>query len=248
MKKKLLIITGILLVSISCKKESTTPQTNDSNVTSDSTSQLEGVYGPTIKDVDGNNYKTVKIGSQVWMAENLKTTRYNDSTIIPNVTDYSEWQYTTRAWRYYKDKSEYNELYGKLYNWNTIDKKINEDKNICPNGWHLPSIEEWKVLVNHLGGDSIAGGKLKQAGIVNWIKPNKDATNSSLFNALPGGFAGAGAGFSGVNALGSWWTYNPELSDTYTYKSIYLIGNSGQVFYRDAYSAEGLSVRCLKDE
>jgi uncharacterized protein (TIGR02145 family) len=246
MKKKLLIIAGIVLGTISCKKETTNP-INNSNTSSD-TSVINNNYGPNIKDVDGNSYKTVKIGMQIWMAENLKTTRYNDSTKIPNVTDYSEWQYTTSAWRYYKDKESYNELYGKLYNWFTIDQKINLNKNICPNGWHLPSIEEWKILFNQLGGDSIAGGKMKQAGIENWIKPNKEATNSSLFNAAPGGNVGTSGAFSNINAIGSWWSYNSEMSEDYTAKSIVLTSNSKSVEYRDAQKQEGLSVRCLKNE
>ena len=135
MKKKLLIITGILLVSISCKKESTTPQTNDSNVTSDTTSHLDGVYGPTIKDVDGNNYKTVKIGSQVWMAENLKTSKYSDGTTIPNVTDNNQWgNIATGAWCFQDNNSVNNAKYGKLYNWYAVSTITNGNKNICPTG------------------------------------------------------------------------------------------------------------------
>ena len=142
-------------------------------------------YGPNITDVDGNSYKTVYIGQQQWMAENLKVSKYNDGSTIPNVTGINEWlNLTSGAWSYYNNDAVNNVKYGKLYNWYVVSKTTNGNKNVCPQGWHVSTGIEWAILTDYLGGLNIAGGKLKEAGLLNWSNPNKDATNSSLFTGL----------------------------------------------------------------
>ena len=149
----------------------------------------------TVMDVDGNVYPTVKIGNQVWMAENLRTTHFNDGTIIPQVTDNAEWSnLLTPGYCFYNnDSAAYSATYGAFYNWYTV-----ETNNLCPDGWYVPSDEEWKQLEIYLGmseadadqatwrGQGI-GGKLKESGTRHWRYPNTGATNETGFFALPSG-------------------------------------------------------------
>jgi len=112
---------------------------------------------------NGYNYKTVKIGSQWWFAENLQTTQYNDGTSISNVTDWFAWRtLTTDAYCWYNnDAATYRNLYGALYNWYAV-----KTGKLCPSGWHVPSNDEWTILSDYLGGGNVAGGKLKETGTV----------------------------------------------------------------------------------
>ncbi len=140
--------------------------------------------GSVITDIDGNTYNTVVIGSQTWMKENLRTTKYNNGDAIPNITNSSQWAAsTTAAWAYYNNNSSYNNDYGKLYNGYTIDP----NKNVCPCGYHIPSDAEWNTLVNYLGGENVAGIKL-MSGTNHWNNIPNVSTNSSGFKALPGGY------------------------------------------------------------
>ncbi len=193
--KKLTFTFALLSALFACKKEASTPN-NSGNNTTDTTktsNQFIGKLGPNITDVDGNSYKTVTIGAQTWMAENLKTSKYNDGTQIPNVTDYTNWsQLTTGAWAYYNNDSANYAKFGKLYNWYAVNYETNGNKNVCPTGWHVPTDEEWTILTDYLGGESVAGGKMKEAGNINWggiNNINQDSTNKSLFTGLPGGDA-----------------------------------------------------------
>jgi len=164
-----------------------------------------------VTDIDGNLYHTVTIGTQVWMVENLKTTRYNDGTAIPIVTGGSEWsKLSTPGYCWYNnDFATYGTTYGALYNWFTVDP--DNPHEIAPAGWHVPSDTDWSVLIDYLGGDSVAGGKLKETGTIYWDSPNTGATNESGFrglaagirNAFDGNFGrGAGAGTYGT----CWWS------------------------------------------
>jgi uncharacterized protein (TIGR02145 family) len=139
--------------------------------------------GPQVVDVDRNTYKSVKIGEQIWMAENLKTTKYRDGSTIPNVTDNNLWNYLkTDAFCWYNnDATTYKNTNGALYNWYAI----NNTKKLCPLDWHVPTDAEWKALTDYLGGANVAGGKMKEAGTTLWKDPNTDADNSSGFTALP---------------------------------------------------------------
>ena len=250
MKKKIIVLTGVVILSFSCKKETTSPTIDSNN------SKVEvipkGKYSTPIKDVDGNSYKTVQIGTQIWMAENLKTSRYNDETEIPSVKDNPNLLSINRGWSEYNNDPALGSKYGKLYDWYTIDKASNENKNICPNGWHLPSIEEWKTLVNYLGGNEVAGNNLKAVGTENWLTSDQTTTNAALFDALPGGESFIPNTdqtlFEKLGSTGTWWSYDYEESNyDVAALAIILSTGNGKINYRNAYKREGLSVRCLKD-
>jgi len=137
-----------------------------------------------VVDIDGNNYQTVKIGDQVWMAENLKVTHYNNYDPIPNVTDSAQWiSLRTGAYCSYDNLAENAEIYGHLYN----AFAIMDQRGLCPAGWHVPSKDEFKILLDTLGGWEIAGGMLKESGWSHWEVPNTGANNRTGFTALPGG-------------------------------------------------------------
>jgi len=194
-----------------------------------------------VKDIDGNVYHTVTIGTQVWMVENLKVTRYNDGTPISNVTDNYEWkELTTGAYCNYVNDESNGNTYGRLYNWYAI-----ETGKLCPTGWHVPSDEEWTELANHLGGDSIAGGKLKEAGTVHWSEPNTGATNSSGFSALPGGHRDYGE-FFGISYNTLFWSSTEYDSKHMWYRSIWHIDKDLNRSYF-GFKGYGFSVRCIKD-
>ena len=172
------MLTGVLF---SCKKETSAPTISQKPTSG---------YGANVTDVEGDIYKTVYIGTQHWRGENLKVSKYNDGSAIPNITDNTEWtKLTTGAWSYYNNDAANKANYGKLYKWYAVSKTTNGNKNLCPTGWHVPTYAEWNVLTEYLGGDSVAGGKMKEVGTTNWISPNIDATNTSLFTGLPGGVA-----------------------------------------------------------
>ncbi len=200
----------------------------------------------SVTDIDGNTYKTVQIGTQVWMAENLKTAKYNDGTRIPNITDNTQWtNITTGAWCYNDNNAAKNAKYGKLYNWYAVNPTTNGNKNVCPTGWHVPTDAEWTVLTDYLGGEIVAGGKLKEVGTANWISPNTDATNISLFTGLPGGYRHNDGYYSSIGSNGSWWssTEDNTLAAWYRYLG-YSIGNAHR---GNDDKKNGLSVRCLRD-
>ena len=160
--------------------------------------------GPVI-DIDGNIYQTVKIGDQIWMAGNLKVTHFPDGSVIPLVEDNAYWnslETNELAYCWYNNEINNRDLYGGLYTWaaamNGQSSSIanpSQVQGICPDGWHLPSDAEWTQLFNFLGGTSVAGGKLKEAGTINWSSPNTGATNESGFTALPSGLRYPDGGF-----------------------------------------------------
>jgi uncharacterized protein (TIGR02145 family) len=195
------------------------------------------VEANTITDPrDGQVYKIVKIGNQTWFAENL---RYAGS--IPNVADSSTWANTTNAaWCYYDNNSSLNPIYGKLYNWYAVN-----NSQICPLGWHIPSLIEWNEMINFLGGNLVAGGKLKT--LTGWNSPNINATNESGFNGLPGGRNGimASAGFSGLGEDGYWWINNE--TDISGAKYLTLSNIDTEAFIGNSYKQTGQSCRCIKD-
>jgi uncharacterized protein (TIGR02145 family) len=202
-------------------------------------------------------YKTVTIGSQTWMAENLKTSKYNDGTSIPNIKDSLEWiKLTTGAWCYYNNDQKNNSKYGKLYNWYAGSPTTNGNKNVCPTGWHVPSDTEWTILTDFLGGNSLnmqlvldkAVNKMKELGVVNWNKINNEVTNASIFTALPGGQRSSfNGGFNGVKFGGAWWSSSSDNHKGGKCRIIYEFENHINLrVYQDTISA-GLSIRCIKD-
>jgi uncharacterized protein (TIGR02145 family) len=219
------IITALFLFAVSCKK--TDPVTDPTTVT----------------DIDGNVYHTVTIGAQVWMVENLKVTRYNDGTAIPQVTDSASWENSKSpcyCW-YDNNDSAYKNTYGALYN----GYVINTGKNIAPEGWHIPSDAEWMILTTNLGGENVAGDKLKEAGSKHWSIMNTTATNESGFTALPGGYrSGSFAKFVGMGTVGYWWS-----STQYGYGFIYrfIDDDESNVWSNNTNKEFGYSIRCIRD-
>jgi uncharacterized protein (TIGR02145 family) len=198
-----------------------------------------------VADNDGNVYKTIKIGTQTWMAENLKTTRYRNGDPIPNVTDNSNWMaLTSGAYCWYKnDADTYKSTYGAMYNWYAVA----DSRNVAPIGWHIPTDAEWTTLATFLGGHDVAGGKLKEIGTTHWLSPNSDATNSSGFTALPGGRYYNEDVFFPLTFYGYWWSSNSSPYDNTQAlnRSLYynkaFIGNNGYL------KQFGCSVRCVQD-
>jgi uncharacterized protein (TIGR02145 family) len=205
-----------------------------------------GIPGPNITDAENNTYKTVTIGTQTWMAENLKVTKYNDGTAIPNITDNTQWsQLSTGAWSYYNNDVANNAKYGKLYNWYAVSKISNGNKNVCPTGWHVPTDAEWTVLTEYLGSASVAGGKMKEVGTTSWNSPNTDATNTSLFTGLPGGFRYNDGSFNSIGNFGYWWSSTEDSTINAWFR--YLGSANGVAGRNDGTKSIGLSVRCLRD-
>ena len=169
--------------------------------------QVQFTQSEPVLDQDGNAYSVVPIGTQIWMGENLKITTFNDGLAIPYVSTGSEWSNTTApayCW-YNNDESGSKSTYGGLYNWYAVSSG-----KLCPTGWHIPSNTEFITLVTYLGGEEIAGGKLKEAGIAHWAYPNSGATNESGFKAMPGGgrydIYYSGGVFSDQGYFGYLWT------------------------------------------
>ncbi len=221
-------------------------QTCSINLNVKDVTQTNGIPGPNITDAESNSYKTVYIGTQQWMAENLKVTKYSDGTVIPNVKDNTEWQdNTTGAWAYYENDAANNAKYGKLYNWYAVSKTTNGNKNVCPTGWHVPTDAEWTVLTDYLGGSNIAGGKMKEVGTTSWNSPNTDATNTSLFTGLPGGYRYYNGGYSNFGSHGYWWSSTEYYTGNAWDRHLdYSSGGADRYGYN---KPDGLSVRCLRD-
>jgi len=200
------------------------------------------VQGALVRDNDGNYYSTIKIGNQIWLGENLKVTHYQNGDPIPNVTDNTEWaNLSTGAYCNYNNDVNNANTYGRLYNWYTVV----DNRNLCPSGWHVPSDVEWTTLTDYLGGESVAGGKLKETGTTHWISPNTGATNESGFTALPGGCRYSNGAFGGIGDYGGWWS-STEGSSTDAWYRVMDYLNAGVGSYVDV-KEFGFSVRCLRD-
>ena len=183
----------------------------DDSFQKDSIPKKQAVTGETVKDCDGNIYHTVKIGTQVWLLENLKTTKYRDCTPISNVKNDAAWgQLVSGGYCDYKNVEKNAATYGRLYNWYVIRDK----RGIAPEGWHVPSNAEFKTLVEFLGGQSVAGGKLKEAGFTHWPLPNKDASNTSGFTGLPGGDRAKSGSFYALGEYGYLWTSTESVKNS----------------------------------
>jgi uncharacterized protein (TIGR02145 family) len=195
----------------------------------------------TVSDIDGNVYKTITIETQIWMTENLKTTKYNDGTSIPFVTGSTWASLTTPGYCWYNhDTVNYKNIFGALYNWHAVNTG-----KLCPTGWHVPDNEEWKSLETFLGGAIIAGGKLKETGTKHWLVINTGATNETGFTALPGGYRYGKGKFGSIGYFGYWWSASEAHSP---YASCYYLGNeSNSLLNHLNYRRNGYSVRCLKN-
>lgn len=204
------------------------------------------IFG-NVSDIDGNIYATIQIGEQLWMAENLNVSHYqNGDEILTGYND-ADWAWTleTGAYSVYGNSSSNSEIYGNLYNWFTIS----DEREVCPTGWHIPSKEEYIELINFLGGYDIAGGKLKESGEELWDSPNIGATNESGFSAIPGGLRGGyGSGqYLYLGFSGSFWTRTLNNSGDEAY-NLKLNHNSSNVWITDNLKRFGFSIRCIEGE
>lgn len=195
-----------------------------------------------ITDVEGNIYKTVKIGDQFWMAENLRTTQFNDGTEIPLIKEDDAWRnLSTPGYCWYNnDEGSFRDPYGAIYNGFTI-----ASGKICPAGWHVPGIDEWRTLRDFLGDSVKAGGKLKESGTAHWLSPNIGADNRTGFTALPAGVRYFEGSFASVLTFTAIWSATNVSDDDEWYAGLHY-AEAG--FISDHRNKKyGLSVRCLKD-
>lgn len=192
---------------------------------------------------DQQHYKIVILGSYIWMAENLKSIRYNDGTPIPQTIDKIAWSnLTTPSYCWYDNQEAYKISYGALYNW----PAINSGK-LCPVGWHIPTEIEWDTLVALIGGDGIAGGSLKERGTEHWKSPNSNRYSfDSNFKALPGGYRNENGDFKRIGLSGFWWTSYDGVQSVIRYRNLEYDSRS---IYKRNYKDKpiGFSVRCVKD-
>jgi uncharacterized protein (TIGR02145 family) len=192
----------------------------------------------TVTDIDGNVYRTVKIGNQIWLAENLKVKKYRDGTEIPNAIDNYQWPgQSSGAWCYYNNDSGNGETYGALYNW----QAVNDSRNLAPEGWHVPTDEEWQELADYLGGSSVAGKKLKTTS--GWSN-NGNGIDEVGFGAFPGGYRNYG-GFYEMRGTAYFWSSSEGSS--YDAWGRLLNGSDngiGRLYWDKTW---GFSVRCVRD-
>jgi uncharacterized protein (TIGR02145 family) len=236
MKKILNLI--ILLIIFSCSTSSEN-NSNQDNLT----------------DIDGNVYEFVTICNQTWTKSNLNVSKYTDGTTIPQVSDQNEWaNLSTGAWCYYNNTTSNGTTYGKLYNWYAVAGIYDAvslsnsalRKKLAPAGWHVPTDAEWTLLTDCLGGMTVAGGKMKSEGTTLWLNPNTDATNTSRFTALPGGYR-TKLGMCFDIGVDSYWWSSSELnnSEAWTRGLGYA---SGYAYRHNNFGKKGgFSVRCVKD-
>ena len=233
---------------------------SDGNGNSTSTSTF--VQGPNVTDINGNTYNSISNCGFTFTKQNLNVSKYSDGTTIPQVTDPTDWaNLTTGAWCYYNNTTANGITYGKLYNWYAvmgIYDLASLDypalrKKLAPTGWHIPSDAEWGSLINCLdpnadGGNNlpnIAGGKMKAIGTSLWQSPNKDATNSSGFTGLPGGFRLSSGPFYSIVNYGHWWSSSASSSEGAWFCTLGYGNGYAHIF--GGSKGNGYSVRCLKD-
>jgi uncharacterized protein (TIGR02145 family) len=255
MKKLNLITTllALLIVLMGCKKECAfvySGWTSCSNniQTRTYTSSPSGCTGTPPADslqrscVILPSIQTIIIGTQTWSLKNLDIATYRNGDPIPEVQDKTAWaNLTTGAWCYYENITANGTTYGKLYNWYAV----NDTRGLAPNSYHIPTDAEWTLLTDYLGGVSIAGGKMKETATSHWLSPNTNATNSSGFTGLPGGYRSSNGSFSNVGAYGYWWSSSELSTFNAWYRS--LSNNNGNVYRNEANKRNGFSVRCIKD-
>ena len=224
MKIKLLILLGItIFLAQACEVKEEKPSLQ---------------YG-SVTDIDGNTYKTIKIGTQTWMAENLNVTHYKNGDPIANVLDSTEWfNLDTGAFCNYNNDEANAPIYGRLYNWQAVDNS----KGIAPEGWHVPAKYEWETLINYLGGSNGSAPKIRIEGDDYWWA-HGIGNNESGFSAI-----GAGArvdSFKELKGYALWWTSseNTLLGGEY----VYIDALNQNIIIINASKQCGMSIRCIKD-
>jgi uncharacterized protein (TIGR02145 family) len=201
----------------------------------------------TVTDIDGNVYQTLEIGTQVWMAENLKVTHYRNGEAVLNINGDREWFYNTSgAYCWYSNDISWKDVYGALYSWFAVV----DSQQLCPAGWHIPTDAEWTILTEYMGGEDEAGGKLKSTRTApdahpRWDSPNAGATNISGFSGVPGGYRDFDGTFNYRGRYSIFWS-TTDYSSTYAWHH-YLNYNTRQVYRGYTDKRNGYSVRCLRD-
>lgn len=235
-----LLLYVLLLFTNSCKEDDNIDSTNGRTA---ALFNQNKIYG-SLTDQDGNVYKTIIIGTQTWMAENLRTTKYRNGEAIPEEKDRINWIHSnTGMYCNYKNTNSADTIatYGRLYNWISV----NDSRNIAPTGWHVPTDLEWITLTTYLGGIGVAGGKLKEPTTMHWMGPTNLATNETGFTALPGGFRNGNGFFGYMDDMGYWWSTTDDINATPWYWSLYSF--RGDIEKGNATKECGFSIRCLKD-
>lgn len=213
------------------------------------TNSVGTAYGSSISFTTNNMPDFISIGNQIWTTKNLNVNHYSNGDVIPQVVNSTVWtQLTTGAWCWYNnDSATYAATYGRLYNWYAV----NDPRGLAPQGWHVPSDNEFLTLINYLGTEVVAGGKMKETGTIHWNSPNIDASNSSGFTGLPGGYRSADyATFKDVGRIGLWWSSTDYSTGAAMYP-YYLDASNGGIFknYQSTiyFKNTGLSIRCVKN-
>lgn len=251
--KTLLLISVVAVILFSCRNKSgktyNEKESGPGQVVSDTGgTQNKSVMNPElqvqekVKDIEGNEYNTIKIGKQTWMVKNLKATRYNDGKPVKLVTDSTAWATLSSpgyCW-YDNDLSSFKPSYGALYNGYAISAG-----QLCPTDWHVASDADWTILINYLGGESVAGGRLKEPGTSYWVSPNTGATNESGFTALPGGLRYHDGIFHDFGFSGYWWSSTSYSEERAFFR--YMDYEYSNVFRFDNVKKIGFSVRCVRD-
>lgn len=195
----------------------------------------------SVVDIDGNVYPVIKIANKHWISKNLDVTHYKNGDSIPQVQDAATWaNLTTGAWCYYENQTANGTTYGKLYNWYAM----NDPRGIAPEGWHVPTDDEWLAIIDSLGGSSVAGGKLKATTL--WNSPNTGATNSSAFSGLPGGYRYYNGSFGYKGLFGNWWSSTPSQMSPYLGTYVQLSNDTAQIFGPHQFEKEyGYAIRLI---
>lgn len=215
----------VLILNISCKKDSDKPVLSD-----------------IVIDIDGNIYHFDTIGIQIWMRENLKVARYRNGDSIPYIANNDIWKHMrSEGYCHYRNNDSIANIYGHMYNWYAAT----DPRNICPEGWHIPSYSEWLILKDYLGGMNVAGGKMKEQGTIHWTI-NVNATNESGFTALPGGYRSQWTGgFTDIGKNGNFWTTMEQDSIWAVY--CWVRNTEGYFHIDNELKNMGFSLRCIKD-
>ena len=196
----------------------------------------------TVCDIDENCYETIQIGDQIWMAENLKVTHYRNGDEIPYPSNDDWGSFDEGQYGVYDNDPANAEIYGNLYNWAVVD----DNRGVCPDGYHVPSDAEYTVLTDYLGGTSVAGGKMKEEGLEHWNSPNSGATNESGFTGLPAGYrTTSNNGYGDMGYYGYFWSSSEYSSEAAWYRELNYYSSGVN---RSDYSKQfGFGVRCLRD-
>ncbi len=228
MKVQILLFALILIFISSCS--------SDVNIRENTNVNISRPSIPTL-----NN--EAKIGNQIWMTKNLNVSRYRNGDIIPEVQDTIQWaNLTTGAWCYYRNNPENGNTYGKLYNWYAV----NDSRGLAPNGWHVASYDEWSQLRAFLGGEQVAGGKLKEIGTTHWLSPNTGASNSTGFTCLPSGYRTFdGSLFRFLKTQAFFWSSSGYDNGTATLSNIFY--SSAAIGITGIDKKYGFAVRCIKN-